>query len=69
MEVSVIKKQKMLCYSRNQFKKHGQVYGIVTYKIFVTLNYSRKYTILIFFTVADWGAMERIITQPRDQAF
>ena len=59
----------MFWYSINQFKKHGQVYEIVTYKIFVTLNPSRKQKILIFFTVADCGTTGRIITQTRDKLF
>ena len=58
----------MLFYSRNQFKKHGQLYEIVTYKIFVTLNFSRKHKIQIFFTVADWGTLGHITTPARSQA-
>ena len=41
----------------------------ITYKIFVTLNPSRKHKILIFFTVADWGTMGRIIIKTRGEAF
>ena len=59
----------MFCYSRNQFKNHRLVYEIVTYKIFETLNSSRKQKILILFTVADWGTMGRITIQTCDQAF
>ena len=70
MEVSVIKQRKIICYSRYQFKKNGRVFEIITYKIFVTLNSSRKRKILIFFTVADCGTMGLIIiTQTRGQAF
>ena len=58
----------MLFYSRNQFKKHGQLYEIVTYKIFVTLNSSRKHKIQIFFTVDGWGTLGHITTQTRGQA-
>ena len=47
----------MFCYSRNHFKQHEQVYGIITYKIFVTLNFFRKRKILLFFAVTDWGTM------------
>ena len=31
-----IKQSKIFCHSRNYLKKHGQVYEMVTYKIFVT---------------------------------
>ena len=41
----------------------------ITYKIFVTYNSSRKHKILIFFTVADWDTMGRIIIETRGQAF
>ena len=66
---SVLKQQKMFCYSGNQFKRHGQVHEIVTYKIFVTHNSSRKHKILIFFPVVNWGSMGRVVTQTRGQAF
>ena len=69
MAACVLKQHNMFCYSRGQFKKHGQVYEIVTYKILVMLNSSRKHKFLTFFTVAEWGTTERIITQTRGQAF
>ena len=59
----------MFCYTRNQFKKHGEVYDIVTYKVFVTLNIFKEQKILIFLTVADCSTMGRIITQTRGEAF
>ena len=59
----------MFCYSRNHFKKHEQVYEIVTCKICVTLNFPRKGKILLFFTVVDWGTLGRVITQTRGQTF
>ena len=63
------KAAKEVLLSRNHVKKHGQVYEIFTYKIFVMPNYSRKYKILLFFTVADWDTMGCVITQTRGQAF
>ena len=59
----------MFCYSGNHFKKHGQVHEIVTYEIFVRLNFSRKLKILLFFTVVDLGTMRQVITQTRAQTF
>ena len=41
----------MFYCSRNQFKKDGQVYEIVTYKIFVMLISSRKRVTKLFFLV------------------
>ena len=64
-----MKQQNMFCYSRNYFKKHGQVYKIVTCKVFVTQNFFRKYKFLLFFTVGDWGNLGHVITQTRGQAF
>ena len=43
-----IKQQKMFWYSKNHFKKHGQVYEIVTYKIFVTFSRISKYKVEIW---------------------
>ena len=59
----------MFCCSRDHFKKHGQVYETVTYKIFVTLNSSIKHKVLIFFTVAECDIVGRVTTQKRGQAF
>ena len=53
----------------NHFKKHGQVNEIVTYKIFVLLNSSRKPKNLLFFTMADWDKSGHVIAQTRGQAF
>ena len=65
MEVSV---KMIFCYSRNYFKKHWQIYKIVTDKIFAKLNSSRQHKILMFFTLACWVNMGRVITQTRRQS-
>ena len=52
----------MVCSLRNHFKKHEHVYKIVIYLIFSTLNSSEKRKILLFFNVADWDTMGRVIT-------
>ena len=59
----------MFCFSTNYFKRHEQFYEIVTYKTFATLNWSRKYKILLFFIVADWGTKGCVTTQTRGYAF
>ena len=55
----------MFCYSKNHFKKHRQVCETVTCKIFITLNFSRKHKILLFFTAVNSGTMDRVITITR----
>ena len=59
----------MYSYLGNHFKKHGQMCETVTYKIFVTLNFSIKHKVLTFLTVAECDIMGRVITQTRGQAF
>ena len=56
-------------YTENHIKKHGQVNEIVTYKIFVSFNSSRKPKILLFFAVADLDTIGHVIRQTRGQAF
>ena len=47
---------------------HGQVNEIVIYKIFVSLNSSRKPKILLFFAMADLDTIGHVIIQTRGQA-
>ena len=51
----------MFCYSINDFGKHGQVFEIVTCKIFVRLNFARKHKIILFLAVVDWDTVTRML--------
>ena len=54
---ALIKQQNMFCSSRNKFNKHGVRNCYIQNHKFVTLNSSRKYKILVFFTLANWDTM------------
>ena len=56
-------------YLRNHFRKEGQVYKMVKYKMIVTVDSSRKHKILLFFTMADRETVGRVMTQTSGRAF
>ena len=60
-KLALKKATKDILLFEKSFLKHGQFYEIVTNEIFLK--------ILLFFTVADWYTMGRLITKTRGQAF